>query len=140
MSSRPRYTLGPGRTIEREGVPIAYVMGVSAVMEARPSAQPYTLGLPMHLDAFAHEIVAALNTLGQKAIVPPPPSPCPVCGSLLLPACPNCDDRSPLHDADRGASAGSNGDLRHARQGDRGRGDPRRRRRLQERPPRGERV
>jgi len=62
---KPRYALTAGRVIERDGVLIAYLSGVSkgGVINYGP---PYVIGMPADLDDFAHEIVAVLNRSGKK--------------------------------------------------------------------------
>jgi len=59
----PRYTLTAGRTIERDGVAIAYIQGVTVPLpdHNRFQTRPYALGSPADLDVFAHTIVTALN-------------------------------------------------------------------------------
>lgn len=48
---KPEYTLGPGRTIERDGKPFAFIGGEGAYR-------------PYELDRFAHRIVHLLNAHG----------------------------------------------------------------------------
>lgn len=56
-----RYTLAAGRCIERDGVAVATLHGVRA-----NTADGYAIGGPCEMDAFARDVVAALNAAEDR--------------------------------------------------------------------------
>ena len=57
-----KYTYEGGRSIARDGVPIAYVSGVTVDGRTYPESR-YAIGHPADLDDFARRIVVALNCI-----------------------------------------------------------------------------